>query len=513
MKKFGQILLLCLLITSFSSVCAETHIKILHTNDTHARIVPINSKLHGQDLSGATRRAMLIKEFKTKAPEALVLDAGDMFQGTPFFNFFNGEACYKIAKACGYDATTLGNHELDSSLENLLEKLKVSDMRLLCCNVLYRKNDQPAFAPYHIFERQGKKIGVIGSIGDEAWETVDKKTKAPLYAKPQTEMVEKFAKQIRAEVDLVVVLSHSGFEFDLLMAAEIAEIDVILGGHTHEEVFSPILVKNTNTLGDNAYNNGLDGTIVAQAGEHGIFLGVLDITLGDNGQIATFSGKLEIVDKKYDSESQSEVAKLVEFYHAQLKSKMARVAGKSKYELSYPKDLKKTHLLPMGSFTAEAMRTIAKADVCMVNSGGIRAGIPAGNVTCGQVFEALPYDNTVVTFLMKGDAVNRMLSFICKNPEKLDGFQYAGISGTFNFKTGMAHEVMIDDQLIDEKKVYRICTSSFIANGNLGGDILFAKVEGIEDSGVFMRDAAISYLELVKDLPEFGKNKLVLIKK
>lgn len=507
--KVCVLILLLTLVLGNINANAETAIKILHSNDTHSRIMPIDSKNFGKDVSGAVRRANLIAMIRQNFPQTLVLDAGDMFQGTPFFNFFKGEANYRIAKASGYHATTLGNHELDLSLENLLEKLRASGMRLLCCNVFYRNNDKHVFKPFHIFAREGKKIAVIGSIGDDAWIDIDKKTKAPLYATPQLETVRETAEKLRPYVDLIVVLSHSGYELDKKMAAAISEVDVILGGHTHTELFHPELVINNASAG--SYNNGLNGTIVAQTGEYGVFLGVVDLILDDAGKIATFSGRLEPITAKYDKVVNKEVHELVEYYHKQVESQMSRVAGSSETELSYPKNLKKTHLLPMGSFTAEAMRAAANADICLVNSGGIRAGIKSGKITCGQVFEALPYDNTVVTYLMSGAQLKKMLDFLCANSKDLDGFQYAGLSGTIDLVKARYENIKVNGEEIDENKIYRVCTSSFVANGNLGGDKLFARVEGVEDSGIFMRDAAIAYLEETGELPDFSQNPLKLV--
>ena len=481
----------------------------MHTNDLHARILPFASKSLGNDVSGAIRRASFIKTFKQSAPQTLVLDAGDMFQGTPFFNFFKGEACYRIASAIGYDATTMGNHELDLSLENLFEKLQTSGMKLLCCNVFFRKNDRPAFSPYSVFRRNGKNVIVIGSIGDSAWEDIDIKNKAPLYQQPQIEAVRNLAQKLRKSADLIIVLSHSGLDEDLKMAAEIAEIDVIIGGHTHQETPHPIFVTNRHK---SDFDNGLNGTIVAQAGEHGIYVGKLGLTFSDeSGKIATFSGNLEKIDENTVITEVSDVENLVSNYFGKLDQQIKRVVGDSATGLDYPKDLKKTHLLPMGTFTAIAMKEHAGADVCLVNSGGIRAGIKPGKITCGQIFEALPYDNTVVTFSMTGNQVKQMLEYICSNSEELDGFQYAGLSGELNFKMKMAIDIKIDGKPIVPAKIYRVCTSSFVANGNLGGDKIFAHTEGVEDSGTFMRDAAIKYLENNGNLPDFTRNKLKLV--
>ncbi|MGM0600091.1 MAG: bifunctional metallophosphatase/5'-nucleotidase, partial [Candidatus Rifleibacteriota bacterium] len=450
-----------------------------------------------------------INILQRQTPQALVLDAGDLFQGTPFFNFFKGEACFKVAKACGYDATTLGNHEPDLGLENLLEQLQASGLRLLCCNVFYRNNDKPAFQPYQVFRRQGRNIAVIGSIGDDAWAGIGVKCKAKLYAKPQIETVSRYAKRIRDHVDLIIVLSHAGFEYDKLMAANIPEIDLIIGGHSHTELFEPVLIKNSTT--SNSCQNGLNGTIVAQAGRYGIFLGIIDLMLEDNGTISAYSGHLELIDQKYKPQETGKVSQIVSYYNKQLEKEMSKVVGHTELPLSYPKKQKEDHLLPMGTFTATAMKETTNADICLVNSGGIRAGIEAGPITKREVFEALPYDNTAVNFLMTGKQVKEMLQYMCNNYIELEGYQWAGISGTMNLTTNKLENIRVNGEPIDAKKVYRVCTSSFVANGNLGGDRLFASVEGIEDSGIFMREAAIQFIENQQKLPEFTANSLNLV--
>jgi 2',3'-cyclic-nucleotide 2'-phosphodiesterase (5'-nucleotidase family) len=512
MKTFRIVCFILFAILFCSLLHAETQARILYTNDIHARIVPIESKNHKGTVSGAIRRTNLIDMLKNQGDVALLLDAGDKFQGTPFYSIFKGEANFRIAKAIGYDATTLGNHELDNSLENLLEKLRMSDLRLLCCNVFYRHNNKPAFKPYHVFRRNDLTIAVIGSIGDEAWDVIDVKTKAPLYATKQIEEVRKVAKRLRPYADLVIVLSHAGFDPDCEMAKAISEIDLILGGHSHTELFSPVLIRNSEKPGTGRYNNGLNGTIVAQAGKHGIYLGILDIVFNNRMRIATFSGRLELVDSRYDHPSNNRVSELVNFYQKQLEGQMKQIAGHSNYELDYPSDLKKTHLLPMGTFAAEAMRKAGDADFCLVNSGGIRAGIPAGNITWANIYQALPYDNTVVTFSMTGEQIKKMLALLCQDREEFDGFQYSGLSGKLNILKQCPENLKIQGEPVKADKIYRVSTSSFVANGNLGGNILFSDVESIEDSGIFMCDAAIQYLAKVRECPDFSENDLEILR-
>ncbi|EKD81779.1 MAG: hypothetical protein ACD_39C01646G0002 [uncultured bacterium] len=487
-------------------LAGDIPLTILHTNDIHSRILPFDSKTYGPETGGVARRAELIRRIKAQTPHALVLDAGDIFQGTPFYIVFKGEACHRLAVAAGVEATTIGNHELDNGLENLQNQIATSGIRMLCCNVYHRDSNRLVFPAYHVFARNGLKIAVIGSIGNEAWKDADRKNCEAMRHVDQITAVKQVARRLRRYVDLVVVLSHAGIEFDEQLAAQIAEIDVIVGGHTHEELKEPRLIANNPGVG--ACNNGLDGTIVVQAGEHGTFLGRLDLLINENGEIASYSGKLERITAEYEPAADDPVQKMVNSYNSRLESMMNEVAGHTVLELSLPKDQKKTHMLPMGTFAAQSMLESGKGDICLVNSGAIRAPINAGDITIGEIFEALPYDNTTVTFTMRGDAVQAMLDYVCVNFGDPDGYQYAGINADFDLTAGCARNVIIGGQPLDRTKKYRVSTSSFIANGNLAGDKLFAGAEGSEDSGILMRDAAIAYLKRVKNVPDFSQSEI-----
>lgn len=502
-------LLIVTLLATLPVLADDIPLTILHTNDVHSRIMPFDSKAYGPETGGIARRAELVRRIKAEVPYALTLDAGDIFQGTPFYIVFKGEACHRLAVAAGCEATTIGNHELDNGLENLKKQIATSGIRMLCCNVFYRDSNRLVFPAYHVFVRNGLKIAVIGSIGNDAWLDADRKNCEPMLHTDQVSTVRQVARRLRRYVDLVVVLSHAGIEFDEQMAAQIAEVDVIVGGHTHEELFEPKLIANNPGIG--ICNNGLDGTIVAQAGEHGTFLGRLDLLINEQGQISSYSGRLEKITAEYEPKEDDPVQQIVSDYNSRLETMMNRIVGYTEHELSLPKDKKKTHMLPMGTFTALSMLEAGKGDICLVNSGAIRTSINSGEITVGEVFEALPYDNTVVTFTMRGDSVQAMLDQICTSFGDPDGYQYAGISAEFDLATGCARNVVIRGKPIDKAGSYRVSTSSFIANGNLAGDKLFAKVESTEDSGILMRDAALDYLAKQKNVPDFSQPEIKVI--
>ncbi len=494
--------LLLVLVTLFlCPVDAATRLTILHTNDTHSRMLPFDSRQHGPDCGGIIRRAGLIEHIRSQEGSILLLDAGDILQGTPFYSVFKGEACYRTAKACGYDATTLGNHELDNDLANLQTRLAETGMRLLCCNVFFAGTKQPVFAPYHIFIRNGLKIGVIGSIGNEAWEDIDRKIRAPMTHQDQTEAVRITARRIRPYVDLVILLSHAGIEFDEQIAAAVAEIDLLVGGHTHVELAQPKLVANSAETG--ACKNGLNGTLVAQAGEWGHFVGRVDLLIEDDGRIASWSGSLIKVTPEFESLAPAGLVQMVSEYDNKLQTIMNEVLGQAPADLEFPKDKSKKAMLPMGSFIAAGMLDAAGSDICVVNSGAIRTDLKSGELTRGEIYEAVPYDNTVVTFTMTGAAVQKMLDFVAANFGDPDGYQFAGVTGVLDRQSGRAENILIGGKPLAPDKTYRVSTSSFMANGNIAGDKLFTDPLKIEDSGVFMRDAAEGLLKKLGTLPDY----------
>ena len=270
-----------------------------------------------------------------------MLDAGDIFQGTPFYSFFKGEANHKAFKAAGYTATTLGNHELDNGLTNLNKQLNESSLRLLCCNVFNKTTGKPEFTPYHILKRNGITTAIIGSIGNSAWASIGRKVKAGLYQTDQILTVDRLAKKLNPYVDLIIVLSHSGYEEDIEMGKAIQEIDIILGGHSHTIVNSPTLAKNYIRNGS---ENNLNGTIVTQAGKYGYFTGVLNISLDNNNNIATYSGYLEKIDSRFDTNEENNLTAIISKYSSSLKKEMDRVIAQNPKELPILKTIIHTNV-------------------------------------------------------------------------------------------------------------------------------------------------------------------------
>ena len=277
--------------------CKKTkkHITILHTNDTHSHIEPFESTHHRHaNKGGVARRAVVVEQVRKENPNTLLLDAGDIFQGTPYFNYFGGELEFKLMSMLKYDAATLGNHDFDNSIDGFYKQLPNAKFDFVCANYDFKNTVlDTQVKPYKIFYKGGIKIGVFG-LGIELAELVNpdlyKETK---YLDP-VEITQDITRELKdvEKCDLVICLSHLGYNYsrnsqkisDLKLAALTKNIDLIIGGHTHTFLPKPTLVKNSND----------ENMLVNQVGAYGVNLGRVDFYFDTENNISA-SGKTIIV--------------------------------------------------------------------------------------------------------------------------------------------------------------------------------------------------------------------------
>lgn len=253
----------------------DIKITILHSNDVHSRIEPFpmdGSKIQG--LGGVARRSTLIQKIRAEEKNVLLFDAGDMFQGTPYFNLFDGQVELELMSKLKYDAGTFGNHEFDNGINGILKHFDKANFPFITSNYDFSETALAGKTKeYLIFERDGVKIGVFG-LGVNVVGLVDPKCYAGMkYLDPMivtNRLVPKLKKELKC--DLIICLSHIGYSYkddtisDLKLAANSRDIDLIIGGHTHTFLQKPTEVKN------------LDGniTLVNQVGFGGASFGRID---------------------------------------------------------------------------------------------------------------------------------------------------------------------------------------------------------------------------------------------
>lgn len=279
---------------SFNSKSTK-HITILHTNDTHSHIEPFPSN-HSRyaNKGGIARRATMIEKIRKENPNTLLLDAGDIFQGTPYFNFYGGELEFKLMSILKYDAVTIGNHDFDNGIEGLYTQLPHAKFDFLSANYNFKNTILDThIKPYKVFVKDGIKIGVFG-LGIELKGLVDTKNyKETQYLNP-IEIAQDTSRILKEEeqCDLVICLSHLGYYYkpernivdDLKLASKTKNIDLIIGGHTHTFLPKPTITKNS--IGENV--------LVNQVGCYGINVGRVDFYFDSDKNMAS-KGKSIIV--------------------------------------------------------------------------------------------------------------------------------------------------------------------------------------------------------------------------
>ena len=254
------------------------HITILHTNDVHSHIDPFGpNDGRNANQGGVARRAVLIEQIRKENPNTLLLDAGDIFQGTPYFNYYGGELEFKLMSMMMYDASTIGNHDFDNGVDGLFAQLPHANFEFLSANYDFSNTVMDGHVkPYKVFDVDGIKVGVFG-LGIELEGLVNKSLyKETVYLDP-IEITQDMTRILKEEkkCDLVICLSHLGYfykdsEFkkvsDNTLAEQTKNIDLIIGGHTHTFLKKPTIKKNLE--GKNM--------LINQVGCYGINLGRID---------------------------------------------------------------------------------------------------------------------------------------------------------------------------------------------------------------------------------------------
>ena len=271
-------------LSSFTTV-KERKITILHTNDVHSHIDPFPEN-HPKNpaMGGVARRANLIEKIRKEETNVLLLDAGDIFQGTPYFNYYGGELEFKLMSMMKYDLATMGNHDFDNGIDGFYAQLPHANFEFVSANYDFKNTELNGIVkPYKTFIKEGIKIGVFG-LGVQLEGLVDKKLyKETVYNNP-IEVATDITKTLKEveKCDLIICLSHLGFDYknepekpsDIKLAALTEDIDLIIGGHTHTFLDKPLI--KTNKAGKQV--------VVNQVGAYGINLGRIDFYLSNESK-------------------------------------------------------------------------------------------------------------------------------------------------------------------------------------------------------------------------------------
>jgi len=478
------LLLVLTLLTASVSAAAATEIVFVHTNDFHARMEAFD--FEGGPRGGIARLAGMVNVIRGLYPgRVLWLDAGDTTHGTTVANLFYGASVVDALNKAGLDVMAPGNHDYNYGHDVLLLRAQEAEFPILAANVFFKDTGEPFLPPYTFFELDGVRIAVIGFSPMSTPVTTHPKNVAALHFEDALAVAAELVPQLREQADLVVVLSHLGYEDDVLLAKAVPGIDVIVGGHSHTKLDEPVVV------GD---------TIIVQANEYGKYLGFLKLVVED-GKIIAYEGRL--IPTTADMPISQEIADVLAGWQVQLTEKLGTVIGETLVDLNGERSAVRTRETNLGNLIADIMRITIDADVAIQNGGGIRASIPAGPITLGDVYTVLPFDNTLAGIELTGAQLLAALEHGVSNwPAEWGGFpQVSGLTFTFNPNKPVGQRIVsvtVNGEPLDPNKVYRVATNDFMAAGGdsytmmVGAPFFHGSERG---DGYFLRDVVAAYLE------------------
>jgi 2',3'-cyclic-nucleotide 2'-phosphodiesterase (5'-nucleotidase family) len=473
-----------ILVFGITACGTSESIQILHFNDFHAMLLPaekvvkVGDKEERQDDgAGAARLAKAVFDRKAKDPDSLVLFGGDALQGTAFSTLFKGEESYSIMDEF-VNVATLGNHEFDYGQENLKRLLSRAKFDVVCANLLDDKEENFVSRGYVIKEVKGFRIAIFGLLTPDTSVTTHPKNVGGLTFVKPAEVAKQLVSDLREKekADIVIALTHLGSNEDVKLAKEVSGIDIIVGGHSHT-----------------ALTNGIQEgkTRIVQAGLYGKYLGVVKLKVDRKAKkILSIDSKL--IPMTPDLKKDAKIEAIVAEYNEKLGAELQQVIARATVRLEGEKSKVRNEETNLGNLICDITRDIAKTDLAVVNGGGIRDSIAAGEIKVNDIVKVIPFDNTIYVVRMPGSAIAGILDRVAaKDPEKGNFLQISSGSG-YTIKDGKAIDIIINGAPINPERVYSVATSDFVAAGG-DGFVEFLDYESY-DTGFVMRDALIDVI-------------------
>ncbi len=474
---------LCVL-PAMAASSAGGRIVILYTNDVHGRLEAFKPSGGNEPLGGLTKLATLVDDIVAREGKSvLILNAGDSIHGTNLVNLFNGKSMVEVMEAVGIQAMAVGNHEFNYGQPVLLERAGEADFPFLSANAIKVDGGRALLPGVVILPVGGVRLGIFGLSPLDTYTSTHPKNVVGLEFMNPIQVASWMVPYLREQekVDLVVALTHIGFDDDRRLAAAVPGIDVIVGGHSHTRLEKPEKV---------------GGTIIVSAGEYAKDLGRLDVTV-EAGKVAAFSG--ELIPVAAGVADSAGVGAIVATYKKELEEKLSVVVGESLVALDGERANVRTRETNLGDLIADMMRQAGQADIALTNGGGIRASIDKGPVAVGEIFTALPFDNTLVVLEVSGADIKAALErSVSAYPKELGAFlQVSGLEFEFDPSRAAGERVTavtVAGAPLDPKRFYRVATNDFMAAGGDGYDMLKgAKV--VFSSGELLRDVMASHIQ------------------
>jgi 2',3'-cyclic-nucleotide 2'-phosphodiesterase (5'-nucleotidase family)/LysM repeat protein len=458
----------------------DTTITIVHVNDVHSRVEQTDTSI------GYAKLAAFVKRMKAENPNTLLLDAGDTLHGQTIANLERGGSIVRMMNAVGFDAMATGNHDYNYGYERLLELAGEAKFPMLAANV-YKADGTRLLEPYVVLDAGGVKVAVFGLATPETTYKTHPNNVAGLTFADPVEEAEKIVAELEGKADVIIALAHLGLDEASVdtsrkLAEEVPGIDLIVDGHSHT-----------------ALPEGLEagGTLIVQAGEYSKYIGVAELTVGSAG-VKARSARLIPIEETAGIGPDPDVLAVIEDVKAGQEALLSEIVGKSLVDLDGERGSVRTGETNLGNLITDAMLYETGADVALTNGGGIRASIPAGDITKGQVITVLPFGNYIQTKDITGAVLLQALEHgVSSWPEPLGGFPHvAGL--TFKIDPDKpagerVYDVRVGGKPLDPEAVYTLATNDFLAAG--GDQYTMLTDQPVTGDFASLEEAVIRYLQ------------------
>lgn len=494
---------------------ADYTLNILHINDWHSRIEPINAfdstcsaedDEAGKCFGGAARLVTAVRDRRAalEGENVLFLNAGDNFQGSLFYTTYKGTVEAEFLNLMETDAMVVGNHEFDDGEDGLAAFLEVVQFPVLGSNV--KASEASALGDrvreYVILEQGGERIGIVGAVANDTAELSSPGEHVSIIE--DVEGITAAVQAVQAEgVNKIIALTHVGYPRDLEAIARIPGVDVVVGGHTNT------LLSNTVEGAEGPYPTMVDNpdgyqVPVVQAASYSKYLGELKVVFDDNGVVKEATGDVHLIDASV-AKDEAVVARVQELA-GPIEELKGRVVAETMAPIDGSRENCRARECEMGNLVADAMLARTKdhgVQFAITNGGGLRASIDGGEVTMGEVLEVLPFQNTLATFRLKGaDVVASLESGVSQIEEGAGRFpQVSGLRFTFDASAepgSRISDVQVQSgdgwEPIDPDAVYTIATNNFMRTGGDGYSLFAENATDAYDYGPGLEQVLADYL-------------------
>ena len=491
--KNKKVFLTLMFVAFLSQLCSAQIVdaELIHWNDFHSANIsytPIHNNPNKIQVGGSANLAGYIDSLRNIYQDVLVVNAGDDFQGSPVSSITKGLSQILILNKIHPDAFTLGNHEFDYGTEKLYNSISKANFPIVSSNIFDKSKNELFTEPYHLYKKGNIDIAVIGVVFEDLKSSVLPANVADLKILNPVNEIKKYVNEVKDKTDLIIVLSHSGFYEDSLMAENLEDVDIIVGGHSHSWISKPIKVNDI---------------IILQAGARGERLGFLKMKIDkdkniiksyDYDFIRTETGKVK---------PNLEVLALVDSLESKIRLLMDTEIGVLEKDW-----IRNSHdESNIGNWICDATKTHFDVDIVFQNSGGIRKNLPAGPIKIRDIWEISPFDNTIQIIELTGKEIIDLINYRIKNPRDL--LQISGIKIYMDYKNKTLSKVTIANKTLDLEKKYSIATNNYTMSHSQRFFGIDNSTLEIDDTKILGRDVLLEAVKKQKIIKGDIENRII----